>query len=420
MPLPAMLPISLIHPTGNPNAREAAIALAEARLLHEVITTIAYNPQSAVARALNQIPAPFGPAIHRQLQRRTWVPPQPARIQCHPWREGLRVGLTRSGLVSQLGIRPQRLVDWIYTSLDWHVAKHHLQGVRAVYGYEDGAAATFAAAKQQGILCLYDLPIPFYQTVAKLHREESSRFPELSASLTAIHEPTWKLERKETEVRLADRIFVASQITQQSLLAEGIDRDKITVIPYGAPLEYFQPQPQPNHPFRVLYVGRVAPHKGVHYLLQAWQELQLPGAELVLVGVNDFPKHWLSRYQDSFQYVPSVPHAELNAYYSSASVLVLPSLIEGFGMVVLEAMACGIPAITTMNVGSADCLTSGETGFVLPIRDVEALKAKLEWCYRHPQQLREMGQAAWHKAQQLTWEAYRQTLSACVREMVQS
>ncbi len=81
----------------------------------------------------------------------------------------------------------------------------------------------------------------------------------------------------------------------------------------------------------------------------------------------------------------SVPHASLNQYYSTDNVFVFPSLVEGFGLVLLEAMACSIPVITTPNTAGPDIITDGLERFIIPIRDIEALKEKLEWCYRHPQ-----------------------------------
>ena len=90
-------------------------------------------------------------------------------------------------------------------------------------------------------------------------------------------------------------------------------------------------------------------------------------------------------------------------------------LVEGLALVLLEAMACGVPVITTLNAGGSDILTHGVEGFIVPIRDVEALKEKLEWCYRHPQELAEMGRAARRKAEQLTWESYRRELVTQVR-----
>jgi len=410
--------ISLTHPTGNPNSRQAALALSEVGFLQELITTIAYNPNQKSDRLLSLLPKDIKNLIQQELGRRTWIPPENVRLQTYPWIEIMRLSLVRTGLNRQFGLSEKSLVDRVYATLDRLVAKHHLQGLDAVYAYEDGAATTFQAAKQRGILCLYDLPILFYRSSRDIQAQEAQRFPDLASALQSVQEPALKLERKEQEIQLADHIFVPSSFVQKSLTDAGIKPDKIRVVPFGAPIEYFHPQPKPDQLFRALFVGRVGPRKGVHYLLQAWQELQLPYAELLLVGVNEFPAQWLKPYLDVIRYIPSVPHSALNEYYITASVLVLPSLVEGLPLVLLEAMACGIPIITTPNAGGLDLITNGIEGFIVPIRDVESLTEKLEWCYRHPQELAQMGRAARKKAEQFSWGLYRQQLANCVKEIV--
>ncbi|PSO68430.1 MAG: glycosyl transferase family 1 [Cyanobacteria bacterium QH_8_48_120] len=410
--------ISLVHQSSNPFSRNAALALAEVSFLNEVITTIAYNPEGAIAHTLHYLPKKMRDRLTQELGRRTWSPPEGASICPHPGREIARLALTKSGLNRRLGLAYLGSIDWVCTSLDCHVAKYHLQGLDAIYAYEDGAATSFQAAKQQGILCLYDLPILFYRLSRKIQAEEAQRFPELAPALQAAQEPAWKLERKEQEIHLADHTFVASSITKQSLLKIGVNSEKITVIPYGAPVDYFHPQTKQDKLFRALFVGSVSPRKGVHYLLKAWQALKLPEAELLLVGANQFPKSWLTPYQDIIRHIPSVPHSTLNIYYSAANVFVFPSLVEGFGLVLLEAMACGIPVITTPNTAGPDILTDGVEGFIIPIRDIETLQEKLEWCYCHPQELAEMGRAARQKAEQLNWEMYRQKLAHKVQTLL--
>ena len=404
--------ISLIHPTGNPNSRNCAIALSETGLLKEIITTIAYNPEGSFSPYLTLLPNKIKDRVTQELGRRTWVPPPGTLMRTHPWQEVIRLILVKTALYRRLGFSYQGLVDRIYASLDRHVAEHHLQGLDAVYAYEDGAATTFQRAKQEGILCLYDLPIAFYRTSHALLAQEAERFPDLASALQVTQEPTWKLERKEQEIQLADHIFVPSSFVENSLLEAGINKEKISVITFGAPIDYFQSKPKNDKFFRVLFVGRVEPRKGVHYLLQAWHELKFSQSELLLVGINDFPEGWLERYTEQIRYISSVPHASLNQYYSSANVLVLPSLVEGLALVQLEALACGIPLITTPNSGGSDIITDGIEGFIVPIRDTEMLKEKLEWCYQHPLELAEMGRAARRQAEQLTWERYRQKLAS--------
>ncbi|MDB9313246.1 glycosyltransferase family 4 protein [Spirulina sp. CS-785/01] len=406
--------IGLIHPTGNPFARNAALALAEMGYLKEIITCLAYNPQTKIAQTLQT----FLPPLHQELTRRTWVAPDGVTLHTYPTPELLRIAALRLGVHRLLHRNPQHLADWVYRVIDQKVASSHLTPLTAVYAYEDGAATTFTQAQQQGIVCFYDLPIVHYQQSQQLQTQEAEQFPELTPALLSVQEPPEKLRRKDQEIALADHIIVPSTVVQQSLLQVGVSADKITVIPFGSPHDYFHPQPKPDTTFRALFVGRVGPRKGVHYLLQAWQPLQLPNAELLLVGFNEFPEGWLSPYEGSFRYLPSVPHSLLNPYYSSASVFVFPSLVEGLALVLLEAMACGLPVITTPNAGGTDIITDGVEGFIIPIRDVEALQDKLLWCHQHPQELAEMGQAARQRAEQLTWGLYRQRLKRTVEEIL--
>ena len=410
--------LSLIHPTSNPNSRSAALALAEANGLKEIVTSFAYHPQGKLSKILPRIP--LGNNILDELQRRTWIPPQGILLNSYPWEEIIRMVLIKSSLGGYLGPNASGLIDWVYTSLDRKVAKRHLKGIDAVYAYEDGAATTFQAAKQKNIMCFYDLPIPFYRTSRDIQAEEATLFPELATNLRVIQEPDWKLARKEQEIQLADHIFVASSMTKKSLLDVGVESAKITVIPYGSPIDYFQPEPKQDGDFRALFVGRVGLRKGVHYLLKAWQELRLPEAELLLLGVNEFPTGYLDRDWHTARHLDSVPHHTLGDYYNCADVFVFPSLVEGFGLVLLEAMACGIPIITTPNTAAPDIITDGVEGFIIPIRDTNALKEKLEWCHSHPQQLKEMGQAARRKAEEFTWDLYRQKLSSKVKELLEA
>jgi len=410
--------LSLIHPTSNPNSRSAALALAEANGLKEIVTSFAYHPQGKLSKILPRIP--LGNKILDEVQRRTWIPPQGILLNSYPWEEIIRMALIKSSLGGYLGPNTSGLIDWVYTSLDRKVAKRHLKGIDAVYAYEDGAATTFQAAKQKNIMCLYDLPIPFYRTSRDIQAKEATLFPELATNLRVIQEPDWKLARKEQEIQLADHIFVASSMTKKSLLDVGVESAKITVIPYGSPIDYFQPEPKQDSDFRALFVGRVGLRKGVHYLLKAWQELRLPEAELLLLGVNEFPEGYLQQNWGSVRHLDSVPHYTLGNYYNCADVFVFPSLVEGFGLVLLEAMACGIPIITTPNTAAPDIITDGLEGFIIPIRDTEALKEKLAWCHAHPQQLKEMGKAARQKAEEFTWGLYRQRLSSKVRELLEA
>lgn len=410
-----MKKVSFAHHINNSNARNAALALAEHNLLHQAITTFAYNPKSYLARFIQSLPKNIRKPLEKELSRRIWTETE---VITYPLKEILRIFLARTKLTSVLGLDNKDLIDWVYVELDKQIAQSHLDDIDGIYLYEDLAATTFEKAKSKGILCFYDLPIPYYTMKDEIMNKEWQKFPNLAYDKDYLKPE--KLERKKREVILADHIFVASSLTKKSLLEIGIDEHKISIIPYGAPIDYFKPLPKKDSLFRALYVGRIYAGKGIHYLIPAWEQLKLKNAELVLVGSNLFPKGWLEQYRDICIHIPSVPHILLNEYYSQGSVLVFPSLMEGFGLVILEAMACGIPVITTSNTGGIDIIDDGVDGFIIPIRDIEALKDRIQWCYDHPDELAQMGVMARKKAEQLTWELYRKRLASKVIEVLES
>ncbi|MEM8639151.1 MAG: glycosyltransferase family 4 protein [Cyanobacteria bacterium P01_G01_bin.54] len=406
--------LGLMHPTGSPFARQAAIALAELGALRWIITSIAYNPQRYWAKGLQR----WLPSVVRELERRTWPAPQGVPIYQYPWGELWRILLLKAHVPQRLGQNPQRLTDWRYASLDQQVVHFHLTGLEGVYAYEDGAVQTFQVAKHWGIRCFYDLPIVYYRQSQQIQQQEAALFPELAPALLSLREPVAKLVRKDQELALADRIIVPSTIVKDSLAAAPVDPERIRVVPFGAPLETHRPPPSPRpaRPFRVLFVGRVGPRKGVHYLLQAWRSLALANAQLHLVGINEFPFGWLHPERDRFIYTPSIPHHQLIPHYQQASVLVLPSLLEGLALVQLEALACGLPIITTAHAGGTDLITDGVEGFIVPIREPIALAEKICWCYDHPNEMARMGIAARRRAEALSWQRYREQLKAVIQE----
>ncbi|MGB0562404.1 MAG: glycosyltransferase family 4 protein [Spirulinaceae cyanobacterium] len=402
-----------MHPTGSPFARQAAIALAELGALHWIITSIAYNPQSRWAQLLQK----GLPIVAKELERRTWQAPDRVSLYQYPERELLRLLLLKAKVPQRLGFSPQQLTDWRYAALDAQVAQYHLRDLSGIYAYEDGALQTFTVAQHWGIRCFYDLPIVYYRHSQQLQQQEAEQFPELAPALLSLREPAAKLARKDQELALADRIIVPSTVVKNSLAAAPVDPDRIRVVPFGAPIDTHTPPqyPRPARPFRILFVGRVGPRKGVHYLLEAWRLLALSAAQLQLVGVNEFPPGWLDPEGDRFTYSPSIPHHQLIAHYQQASVLVLPSLLEGLALVQLEALACGLPLITTAEAGGSDIMTDGVEGFIVPMRDPDALAEKICWCYEHPDELAQMGFAARRRAEALSWGCYRKQLQAVIR-----
>lgn len=410
----------LHHLNGNPNVRQAALGLHEAGALGSVVTMLGFRNAQAVDQSLRLVPGPLRTRLRKELLRRSWDLPDGVPFHAYPWREMFRTIPRRLGVAKRLGYDERAVVMRNSVWLDSMVARHHLDNIDAVYGYEDMAASTFAAAKARRVSCLYDLPIMHYASSRRIMQEEIALWPEMRRYLEGVEDPPAKLARKDKELELADHVFVASSLTRNSLTAIGYPTERISVIPYGSPTNYFNPAPRTDDTFRAIFVGLVGPRKGVHYLLKAWREMALPKAELLLVGTRQFSDEWFERETKglSVRHVASVPHHTLGGFYTSADLFVFPSLIEGFGLVLLEAMSCGLPVLTTPNTAGPDIVAEGRDGFIVPIRDVEALKAKLSWAHGHRAELAAMGVEARRTAERLSWAAYRQATAAKVVELM--
>ena len=193
---------------------------------------------------------------------------------------------------------------------------------------------------------------------------------------------------------LATTVSVASEFTRQSL--ERLDlRVPVVVASYGFPVDQFPARVRrPSGPFRVLAVGTHDLRKGTPYLLEAWRRAEIPDAELHLVGPLRLSKTFLDRYAGTFHHRPHIPKSELGDQYAAADVLAFPTLGDGFGLVIQEAMCCGTPVITTPCGGGPECITDGVDGWIVPPRDVDALVQRLRECAADRDRTYAVGQAA--------------------------
>jgi glycosyltransferase involved in cell wall biosynthesis len=163
---------------------------------------------------------------------------------------------------------------------------------------------------------------------------------------------------------------------------------------------------------RFVYAGPVSVRKGAHYLLRAWRLVAASTAELHLYGAQTLPAALIAearaaRGGDRIFVHGSVPAATLPDIYQQATALVLPTLCDGFGQVISDALACGLPVITTFNAGGADLVRHEISGFVIPPADADALAGALDWCLSHPDAVLAMREAARQDAAGWTWQDYR-------------
>ncbi len=399
------------HPTGNMNVRQNALALAEAGMLKEFWTCLNFDVSKSPWKSL-----PAG--LKQKVGRRSFSLPSEVEIKTSPWQE-----LGRH-LVAALGIRSEVgslfSVDGVYRALDRRIAADlndaDPAGWTGVFASEDGALESFRTASQMGKARVYELPIGYWRAAREILGEEAQRKPEWALTLTGNNDPPEKLKRKDEELALATGVLVASSFTRKTLrMAPGCP-ENILVLPYmatdGSPLKEqarFCPR-NPDAPLKVVYVGSLTQRKGLSYLLDAIASLG-SHVELTLVGREAAPGcRPLEAALVKHRWKPSLPHAAILEEMSRHDVLVLPSLFEGFGLVLVEALAQGLPIIATDHTGAPDIIEDNIQGFVVPVRDAIAIEEKLEFLVRNPAKHLAMRHAALDRASNLKWSTYRRSL----------
>lgn len=408
--------ILLSHPTANQNVRQTALALAEAHLLREFWTGVNWKPDNFLDRL-----AGFSPRVRRELRRRSFAPELAPFVRTDPAREWARLAAEQLGWKRLT--RDERSpfsVDAVYHALDRRVAKRIAGGltIKAVYAYDDGALASFRAARERGIKCIYEHPVVSWRLVHQLQQEEAELRPEWAPTLGALRDSAEKLARKDEELALADLVVTASSFARESVLRAPGLKAPVAVIPYGVQIAPgARPGRASEKKLRVLFVGALSQAKGLGDALEAVARL---GSEIefTLIGRRVSPTVPAPAILEKYRWLPSLPHDELLQEMSRHDVLLFPSLHEGFGMVITEAMSQGLVVITTPHTAGPDLISDGADGIIVPIRSPAAIEEKLALLLREPERLRALQEAAREKARTLTWENYRQRLLHLAREVV--
>jgi len=237
---------------------------------------------------------------------------------------------------------------------------------------------------------------PLYQ--ARILRDEHSRWG------VDYQLPKAGLHRAVAEIEAADYVLIPSEFVRSTFLEQGYPAGRLLMLPFGVDPNRFRPGAHKEpHPFRVLFVGQISIRKGVQYLLQAWQELGWRDAELWLVG------RMKSHFHPLWERWKGLPGVRLVDYtsnpvrvYQQADLFAFPSIEEGSALVTYEAMACGLPVVTTSNAGSV--VRDGLEGFVVPIRDVGQLAQRLEQLRLDESLRREQSRVARRRAEAFTWD----------------
>lgn len=307
---------------------------------------------------------------------------------------------------------------WSHEAIDAHAARN-LPPCDVLVGLSGSALRAGRRAQQVGAKYVCDRGSTHIRHQDRILREEHERW---GVDWGGVDPRI--MDKEEMEYESADLITVPSTTCRRSFEQQGVPASKIRQVPYGANIRRFKPTGSPpDDRFVIVYVGQVSLRKGIPYLLEAFDKFQHPNKELLIIGgeakdLGDLMPRWSL---DRVKFLGRVSNDRLQHYYSTAHVMVLPSIEEGLSLVQGEAIACGCPVIASENTGGSDLFDDGEEGFIVPVRDSNAIAERLTLLADSPELRARMSAAGPRRAQQIGgWSNYGQEYEAMLRDIVRA
>ncbi|HEY7086549.1 MAG TPA: glycosyltransferase family 4 protein, partial [Tepidisphaeraceae bacterium] len=291
-----------------------------------------------------------------------------------------------------------------------------LRDADALYAFSSAGLELMREARQRSMWIVMEQIAAPFEHDEPLLAEERQRWPgwEPGGATPDDWQPLASREREEWQ--LADVILCASEYVRDCVQSLGGPAEKCRIVPYGVDPAHFEARERTTsdevHPLRALCVATVQLRKGVQYLLRAAQALKQQNVQIRLVGPVSMSRDAVAQLRSALDLAGPVPRSRMCEEYARADLLVLPTLSEGSATVCYEALAAGLPVITTPNAGSV--VRDGVDAFIVPIRDSDAIAARLAQLASDRALLQTMSIDAVERARDFTWERYGQRLIQAV------
>ena len=396
--------------SGKQHAYRHAMSLQRLGMLRRFVTSTYYKPDCWPDRI-----ATLSSKLDHGLQKR--------------WLDGLNSQLVTRHLsleVPELFYRnvlknPKRAELAMFerdAAFDRRVASRFAFESDIFWGFQGSCLESLKAARAAGKTAVCEFATAHVAAAIRILSEEAEKHPEWAGTISNLKFPDWYRERLEQEPHQADVCIAASGFTQRSLEEVGISPEQIQLLPLAADVDQFQfAERRTDGALKVLFVGGIGQRKGIKYLLEAVQQLNSAHVELSLLGPAPADARPLEAYSKWYRYLGRTDQVGVVRQMQQADVLVLPSVFEGFGLVIVEAMATGLPVITSTHSCGPEVIREAVDGFVLRPDDVDGLAQKIAWCAEHRTQLTEMGRSAHEQAKKFSWDAHRERLKQLLIEI---
>ncbi|MBE9166969.1 glycosyltransferase family 4 protein [Pleurocapsales cyanobacterium LEGE 06147] len=252
-----------------------------------------------------------------------------------------------------------------------------------IYTFNSAGLELLRAAKKQGLATIMEQTIAPHQIEHRLLQEEQELHPDWEEPIEHNRYRLEYIQREQQEWEQADLIVCGSEFVREGIRQCGGPAERCVVVPYGVDTKFqLPPKSSRNGPLRVLTVGSVGLRKGTPYILEAAKRLK-GKAIFRMVGPIHVSPTATSALVEHLELLGQVPRSQIMEHYAWADVFLLPSICEGSATATYEALACGLPVITTPNTGSV--VRDGLDGYVVPVRDVDAISEKLELLISQPE-----------------------------------
>jgi glycosyltransferase involved in cell wall biosynthesis len=337
----------------------------------------------------------------------------PEKVKTFPWLRTFLMAKWRYGFENAW---LDRELNWLAAlSLDAYAASR-LPECDVFIGLSGSGLKTGRLVQRRGGRYICDRGSSHIRFAERIMEEEFQRwgqqFPGIDPRAVA---------REEHEYFAADVISLPSSFCVRSFVEMGVPREKLRKVAYGVELSQFRKVADPpSDRFEVLFVGQVSFRKGVPYLLEAFKRLQHPRKRLRIVGAmqQEMREFLRDKHCENVEFTGPFPQRDLVPVMSSSHVLVLPSVEDGLGLVLGQAMGCGCPIICSSNTGGEELLSDGEKRFLVLIRDVAAITERLEELCQDVELQKRMSAAAMQKVKSLGgWDDYGDQYAGLCHEL---
>lgn len=410
--------IALVHPDKQ-HSFKTAKALIDMGYLEQYITTVYDKPGSLTHYLTKLLTGNFKKKL--QSHRSSDIPDSNVK-QYTEFLSLLLLILVRIDKSKKFYSKMKIYRDKVFNKKVARYCKRN--NIDAVISFDVVSAQLYKALEDCQIVKILDMSAPHFSYMCTLFEKEVEKHPSscLKSVLKAPLFSYWK-QQSEYEIKNADGFLIASDFTKNSLTLSGADESKIFKCVYGLNHDFFnavdRTKSASDH-LKCVYVGNVTEQKGSRYLFEAIKKIkdENPETEFTIVGAYNPLDPLIEDIKTSCVFTGHILPAELKKILLESDIMVFPSLADGFGFAVAEAMACGVVPICSRNAGVSDLIEDGKNGFIISAADSNSICEKINHLDSNRELLSEMSKSASEAAKQAIWDNYRQNIESAINTIL--